>query len=111
MTSRVKWKGGDLGEKELSTYLVRSAGRWFGMSWMTSGFGMVCSGERRREVWSRVRACRTGGRVTAACHEGGRPSGTAEAGAGPTARILKGPIQLKDSLVLRTMASMPFLAP
>ena len=40
-----------------------------------------------------------------------RPHGTAEAGARPTARILKGPIHLKDSLVLKTMASLPLLAP
>ena len=34
-----------------------------------------------------------------------------EASAKPAARILKGLIQLKESLVLRTVASVPFLAP
>ena len=38
MLSRVTWEGGDLLEKELNTYLVRSAGRCFGMSLMSSGF-------------------------------------------------------------------------
>ena len=34
-----------------------------------------------------------------------------EAGAGPTARILNGQIQLKESLILRTVESVFFLAP
>ena len=34
-----------------------------------------------------------------------------EAGAGPTERILKRPIQLKESLFMRTVALVLFLAP
>ena len=34
-----------------------------------------------------------------------------EADAGSTARILKGPFQLRDSFVLSTVASVSFLAP
>ena len=41
----------------------------------------------------------------------GRPSGASAAGAGPTARILKGPVQFSDSFSLRTLVSAPFRKP
>ena len=41
----------------------------------------------------------------------GRPSGVSAAGAGPTARILKGPVQFSDSFSLRTLVSAPFRKP
>ena len=41
----------------------------------------------------------------------GRPSEVESEGEGPTAKILKGPVQLSDSFSLRTLASVPDLAP
>ena len=40
-----------------------------------------------------------------------RPSGVESEGEGPTATILEGPVQLIDSFSLRTLASVPDLAP
>ena len=41
----------------------------------------------------------------------GRPSGVSAAGEGPTARILKGPVQFSDSFSVRTLVSAPFRKP
>ena len=41
----------------------------------------------------------------------GRPSGVSVAGEGPTAIILKGPVQLKESFSLRTLLSVSFRNP
>ena len=41
----------------------------------------------------------------------GRPSGVSAAGAGPTARILKSPVQFSDSFSLRTLLSAAFRKP
>ena len=41
----------------------------------------------------------------------GRPSGVSTAGEGPTAIILKGPVQLSESFSLRTLLSTPFRKP
>ena len=41
----------------------------------------------------------------------GRPSGVSAAGGGPTARILKGPVQFSDSFSVRTLLSAPFRKP
>ena len=38
----------------------------------------------------------------------GRPSGVAATGAGPTAIILKGPVQFSESFSLRSLLSAPF---
>ena len=79
-------------EKESSTYLMRSAGRCFGVSWMSSGFRHDL--QRRRET--RGMEARPGISDGRSRYRNlslrGRPSGTAEAGAGSTARVLKGPI-------------------
>ena len=40
----------------------------------------------------------------------GRPSGVESEGEGPTAKILKGPVQLSNGFPLRTFASVPGLA-
>ena len=41
----------------------------------------------------------------------GRPSGVSVAGEGPTAIILKGPVQLSESFSLRTLLSVSFRIP
>ena len=41
----------------------------------------------------------------------GRPSGVLAAGAGPTAIILKGPVQFSESFSLRILLSAPFRNP
>ena len=41
----------------------------------------------------------------------GRSSGWVAAGEGPTATILKGPVQLRDSFSLRTLLSTPLCSP
>ena len=41
----------------------------------------------------------------------GRPSGVAAAGAGPTAIILKGPVQFSESFSLRGLLSASFRSP
>ena len=41
----------------------------------------------------------------------GRPSGVESEGESPRAKIFKGPVQLSDSFSLRTLASVPDLAP
>ena len=41
----------------------------------------------------------------------GRPSGVSVAGEGPAAIILKGPVQLRESLSLRTLLSVSFRSP
>ena len=41
----------------------------------------------------------------------GRPSGVSAAGEGPTASILKGPVQLSESFSLRTLVSALFRSP
>ena len=41
----------------------------------------------------------------------GRPSGMSAAGAGPTAIILKGPVQFSESFSLRILLSAPFRNP
>ena len=41
----------------------------------------------------------------------GRPSGVSAAGAGPTAIILKGPVQFSESFSLRILLSAPFRSP
>ena len=40
-----------------------------------------------------------------------RPSGVSAAGAGPTAMILKGPVQFSESFSLGTLLSAPFRSP
>ena len=42
---------------------------------------------------------------------GGRPSGVSVAEEGPTAIILKGPVQFSESSALRTLLSAPFRKP
>ena len=41
----------------------------------------------------------------------GRPSGVSVAGEGPTAIILKGPVQLSENFSLRTLVSVSFRNP
>ena len=41
----------------------------------------------------------------------GRPSGVVSAGEGPIAKILNGAVQLSESFALRTLESVPALAP
>ena len=41
----------------------------------------------------------------------GRPSGVLVTGEGPAAIILKGPVQLRESLSLRTLLSVSFRSP
>ena len=41
----------------------------------------------------------------------GRPSGVESEGEGQTAKMLKGTVQLSDSVSLRTLMSVPDLAP
>ena len=41
----------------------------------------------------------------------GRPSGVSAAEEGPTAIILKGPVQFSESISLRTLLSSPFRKP
>ena len=41
----------------------------------------------------------------------GRPSGVSAAEEGPTASILKGPVQFSESFSLRTLLSAPFCIP
>ena len=91
---------GDVGRKVL-WYVVDVVGvsAWFAAENGDARFG-VASGHVGRGV-----------EVQELAMKGPTIFGTAEAGSGPTSRILKGPIQVKDSLVLRTMASVPFLAP
>ena len=57
-------------------------------------------------MWSRALACRTIEIVVK-----GLEIGTTVAAAGSTARIVNGLIQSKENLILRKVASLPFLAP
>ena len=94
--------------KELSTYFVRSDGSCLGMSVVSSGArqGLQRSTETRR-LESRP------GRLEGMSRKRSLGSVVGDTGGrrGPAARILKGPIQLREGLILSTVVSVSFLAP
>ena len=96
-SSVVTWYGGDLVAKACRTYCVRPAGRCRGM--LSASYGLaqglqratvtrgLAAGPERFEGRSRYNSL----------SPRGRPSGVSAAGAGPTAIILKGPVQFSES--------------
>ena len=110
-SSVVAWYGGDLVAKACRTCCVRPGGRCRGMS--SASYGLVqglqratvtrglAAGSERFEGRSRYNSL----------SPRGRPSGVSAAGAGPTAIILKGPVQFSESFSLRTLLSAPFRKP
>ena len=68
-----------------------------------SGYRDLAVDVRARHVVGEVQAKKLAAR--------GRPSGVESEGEGPTAKALKGPVQLSDSFSLRALASVPDLAP
>ena len=110
-SSVMTWYGGDLVAKACKTYCVSPAGRCRGMSSASYGLSQglqratvtrgLAAGPERFERRSRYNSL----------SPRGRPSGVSAAGAGPTARVLKGPVQFSDSFSLRTLVSAPFRKP
>ena len=92
--------------KACKTYCVRPAGRCRGMSSASYGLAQglqratvtrgLAAGPERFEGRSRYNSL----------SPRGRPSGVSVAGEGPTAIILKGPVQLSESFSLRTLLSV-----
>ena len=67
---------------------------------------------RNHEANERFRRARKGGRSKySSLAAKGRPSGVESEGAGPTANFLKGLVLSSDSFALKTLASVPDLAP
>ena len=109
--SVVTWYGGDLVAKACRTYCVRPTGRCRGM--LSASYGLaqglqratvtrgLTAGPERFEGRSRYNSLSPRGRL----------SGVSAAGAGPTAIILKGPVQFSESFSLRTLLSAPFRNP
>ena len=107
----VTWYGGDLVAKACRTYCVRPACRCRGMS--SASYGLA-QGLQRATVTRRLAARpeRFEGRPRYnSLSPRGRPSGVSAAGAGPTAILLKGPVQFSESFSLRTLLSAPFRKP
>ena len=110
-SSVVTWYGGNLVAKACRTYCVRPAGRCRRMSSASYGLAQclqratvtrgLAAGPERFEGRSRYNSL----------SPRGRPSGMSAAGVGPTAIILKGPVQFSESFSLRTLLSAPFRKP
>ena len=104
-------KGGDLVVWWLRTYWVSPAGRYRGRSVVSWGL------EQGLHRAAETRQCPSGPGMSLgrsrysnlAARE--RQSGVESEGEGPTAQILKGPVQLSDNFSLRTLASVPDLPP
>ena len=105
------WYEGDLVAKACRTYCVTPAGTCRGMSSASYGLaqGLQCAtvtrglaaGPERFEGRSRYSNLSLSG----------RPSGVLAAEEGPTAIILKGPVQFSESFSLKTLLSAPFRKP
>ena len=107
----VTWYGGDLVAKACKTYCVSPAGRCRGMS--SASYGLA-QGLQRVTVTRGLAAGPERFEGRSRCNSlspRGRPSGVSAAGVGPTARILKGPVQFSESFSLRTLLSAPFRKP
>ena len=107
----VTWYGGDLVAKACKTYCARPAGRCQGVS---SGSCGLAQGSQRATVTRGLAAGpeRFEGRSKySSLSPNGRPSGVSAAEEGPTAIILKGPVQFSESFPLRTLLSAPFRNP
>ena len=115
MSSVVTLYGGDLFAKVCRTYCVRPTGRCRGMSSVSYEFAQglqratvrrglaagLAAGPERFEGRSRY----------SSLSPSGRPSGVSAAEEGPTAIILKGPVQFSESFSLSTLLSAPFRNP
>ena len=110
-SSVVTWLGGDLVAKTCKTYCVRPAGRCRGMS--SASYGLA-QGLQRATV---TRSLAAGPEIfegrsrNSNLSPNGRPSGVSAADEGPTASILKGPVQFSESFFLRTLLSAIFRNP
>ena len=110
-SSVVTWYGGDLVAKACRTYCVRPAGRCRGM--LSASYGLA-QGLQRATVTRGLAAGPEqfeGRSRYNSLSPKGRPSRVSAAGAGPTAFILKGPVQFSESFSLRALLSAPFRNP
>ena len=110
-SSVVTWYGSDLVAKACRTYCVRPAGRCRGMS---SGPYGLAQGLQRATVTRGLAAGpeRLEGRSRySTLSPSARPSGVSAAEEGPTAIILKGPVQFSENFLLRILLSAPFRKP
>ena len=110
-SSVVTWYGGDFVAKVCKTYCVRPAGRCRGMS--SASYGLAQ--DLQRVTVTRCLAAGPGRFVGRSKYSSlsprGRPSGVSAAKQGPTARILKGPVQLRKSFSFKTLLSAIFRDP
>ena len=107
----VTWYGGDLVAKVCKTYWVRPAGRCRGTSSVSYG---LAQGLQRTTVTRGLAAgpdMFEGRSRYSSLSPRGRSSCWLCAGEGPTAMILKGPVQLRESFSLRTFISAPLRSP
>ena len=111
MSFVVTWYGDDLVAEACKTYCVRPAGRCLGMS---STSYELAQGLHRATVTRDLAAGpdRFNGRSRYnSLSPSWRPSGCVAAGEVPTAMVLKGPVQLRDSFSLRTLLSTLLCSP
>ena len=93
-------------ENLLSTYCISPAGRYLGMSPLSSGMeqGLQRSMATRRRTSEPGRS--KGSSQLRRLPPSGEPSGVSAAEQGPTARTLYRPVQLSASFALSTLASV-----